>query len=390
MAYSVFGMVATGLESIPVFNCFFLFSNIVGAALWAADLEESGLGPSVDQVLVAVTSTGESAVALPVISDVIKTKTNCPTMISETFDEEEGLQSLKLAPENKSSDKGIKKLLIEEVVDKTAQPKVHSVDDTEHENEDVKYKFRWAETAKFPGFTSKDFQALLFKWGMQDHCYLKRFTYDQYLESYELHQFILNFFNDPNVNPHIRVLGSRDIWGSLGKVKKVEMEETLHNITSLTFFDRLTTTAGVVRSDGSIKKCLDEYHDGFLVADELRRCLLMPEFESYDCFSKEERREFIFHIFKALCLGGRLCQYEDDIEPYLDTTKKLYKDLIAVTKDPATGKLKVASYVFKILSVESSVSPLFPIAHPQNFCYICVDPIKRHVNLLYHASDVYY
>jgi cilia- and flagella-associated protein 300 len=64
------------------------------------------------------------------------------------------------------------------------------------------------------------------------------------------------------------------------------------------------------------------------VSDELRKCLLMEEFDSYSTFSAEDRKEFIFHIFKALCLGGRLCQFEDSAKPYLEATKKTYKDLI--------------------------------------------------------------
>nr|KAJ3419408.1 hypothetical protein HK105_006995 [Polyrhizophydium stewartii] len=246
---------------------------------------------------------------------------------------------------------------------------------------------------------------------MQGHCYIKRYAYDQYLEPYNVSAFLVDFFND---NPSIAVLGARDSWGTLGRVASVEMEPTAHTVTSLDFFDRLTTkgglaasawlaparqvcshalpaAAGVIReSTGEIKKCLDEYVDSFLVSDELRKCLLMPEYELYDIFTENDRREFIFHVFKAICLGGRLCQFEDELGPYLDVTKKLYKDLITVVKDPQTGRLRVASLIFKIKSVESSVSPLFPFEHPQNFCYVSIDPIRRHVNLWYHASDAYY
>ncbi|KAJ3009783.1 UNVERIFIED_CONTAM: hypothetical protein HDU68_002499 [Siphonaria sp. JEL0065] len=255
--------------------------------------------------------------------------------------------------------------------------------------DEPKFKFTWLEKTKLSGFNDKDVQSLLFKWGMQDHCYLKRFGFDRKLNPYEIDEFILNLFNDGNVNGHLKVLGTMDRWGTLGRVTSVEKEETLHSVTSLTFFDRLSTTAGVVRPDGSIKKCIDEYCGSFIVADELRKCLLMEESETYPAFSESDRKEFVFHVFKAMCLGGKLCQYEDDIEPYLMATKKVYKDLITVTKD-VSGKLAVSSLVFQIKSVESSVSPLFPIQHPQNFCYLSIDPIKRYVNVFYHASDVYY
>jgi cilia- and flagella-associated protein 300 len=159
--------------------------------------------------------------------------------------------------------------------------------------------------------------------GMLDHCYIKRFTYDQQFQSYQIDAFLLDFFNN---NPAIPVLSAGDRWGTLGRVEKVEKQETLHNITSLTFFNRLKGT--IARVNGDIKKCLDEYYENFLICDELRKCLLMPEFEFYHLFSESDRKEFIFHLFKGLCLGGRLCQFEDQLEPYLEVTKKCYKDLI--------------------------------------------------------------
>ncbi|KAJ3062258.1 hypothetical protein HDU98_001860 [Podochytrium sp. JEL0797] len=254
---------------------------------------------------------------------------------------------------------------------------------------DAKFKFEWLEHANLSIYRDKELQSLLFKWGMQDHCYMKRFSFDKQLKPYQIDEFLMDFFNDGNVNKHLKVLGTKDRWGSLGRVERVDKEDTLHSVTSLTFFDRLSTSADVVRQDGSIKKCLDEYVDSFVVADELRKCLLMPESETYSSFSEEDRKEFVFHVFRALCLGGKVCQYEDEIGEYLGATKKVYKDLISVTKD-TSGSLVVSSLVFEIKGVASSVSPLFPCEHPQNFCYVSVDAGKRVVNVWYHASDVYY
>lgn len=56
--------------------------------------------------------------------------------------------------------------------------------------------------------------------------------------------------------------------------------------------------------------------------------ILDQECEEYNVFSSEEREEFIFRVFEMLVLGGSLCQFEDVLQPYLDTTKKLYKELI--------------------------------------------------------------
>ncbi|KAK6414378.1 hypothetical protein LTR95_017744 [Oleoguttula sp. CCFEE 5521] len=41
-AYASFGIVAVLLEMIPIAGIFFAYTNTVGAALWAADLEQKG------------------------------------------------------------------------------------------------------------------------------------------------------------------------------------------------------------------------------------------------------------------------------------------------------------------------------------------------------------
>ncbi|KAJ3043621.1 hypothetical protein HK097_001707 [Rhizophlyctis rosea] len=210
------------------------------------------------------------------------------------------------------------------------------------------------------------------------------------MPEYDIDTFLLSFFNDPNVNPHIRVLGTMDRWGTTSKITSIEKEKTAHTVTSLSFFDKLNERDDILRPTGETIKCFDTYHDSFLISDQLRKCLLMPEEPSYEAFSPTDRQEFIFHVFKALCLGGRLCQFEDFVEPYLECTKLIYKDLVSVTKNPTTGKLQVASQVYKIKNATTSVSPLFPIEHPQNFMYVSIDPVRRYVNVWYHASDTYY
>lgn len=79
----------------------------------------------------------------------------------------------------------------------------------------------------------------LFKRGMQDHMYLHKFSYDQFMQHYQIEAFLLDFFNDAHVQGALRVLGTQDRWGKLGKVTSVSTEETLHTVTSLSFFDRL-------------------------------------------------------------------------------------------------------------------------------------------------------
>jgi hypothetical protein len=71
---------------------------------------------------------------------------------------------------------------------------------------------------------------------------------------------------------------------------------------------------------------------GIQIEDELRRCLLDEDSENYYLFDDEERAEFIFQLFTVTTIGGPLCQYENEIEPYFETTKTIYKDLVAIKK----------------------------------------------------------
>jgi len=72
------------------------------------------------------------------------------------------------------------------------------------------------------------------------------------------------------------------------------------------------------------------------------------------------------------------------MEPYLELTKGLYKDLVSVHKDGA-GQLQVRSLAFQITDVAASAATLFPRESPHNFCYVSIDPVQRHVHYWYAA-----
>ncbi|CAH2225405.1 Hypothetical predicted protein [Pelobates cultripes] len=119
---------------------------------------------------------------------------------------------------------------------------------------------------------------------------------------------------------------------------------------------------------------------------DLLKVLLLEDFEKYDIFSQSDREEFLFLLFKHLCLGGALCQYEDAIDPYLETTKSIYKDLLSVRKDPDSQEINIISSVFKVVAYDDQ-GRCYPSSkpHEQTFAYLIVDPMKRHVNVLYHS-----
>lgn len=64
-------------------------------------------------------------------------------------------------------------------------------------------------------------------------------------------------------------------------MRKVEAKNVLCTQVSMSFFDRLYSE-GVVRENGNIVKCLDEYPDDILIADELRKVSMGCGFEFFN------------------------------------------------------------------------------------------------------------
>lgn len=87
----------------------------------------------------------------------------------------------------------------------------------------------------------------------------------------------------------------------------IEWERVRAEATTLTAFARIVESP-VVRRDGTIQKRLEDYVDGIQVADLLRELLLVSDSEHYALFSETERAEFQFRLFRALALGGSVCQ----------------------------------------------------------------------------------
>ena len=65
---------------------------------------------------------------------------------------------------------------------------------------------------------------------------------------------------------------------------------------------------GIVRESKSIVKCYDEMYGDIMISDELRKLLLLDDSDNYEVYSEKDRSEFLFRIFKHICLGGSVCQ----------------------------------------------------------------------------------
>ncbi|XP_060682406.1 cilia- and flagella-associated protein 300 [Hemiscyllium ocellatum] len=249
------------------------------------------------------------------------------------------------------------------------------------------FTFRYLSNKKINFLEDSKTRDLFMKWSMLGRMSVQVFSFDQRFQSYEKDSFVQAFFQDSNVKANLKVLSPLSSeWTTLGKeVKEIQVEEVPCNQLSMLFFDCLYTE-GIVRETGHITKCLDEFYEDFVISDQLRQVLLLEESDKYQIFSDKEREEFVFRIFKHLCLGGVLCQYEDTIDPYLETCKTMYKELVSVQKDPDTKDIRIISTVFKV-TANDEYGICYPSTnkHEQTFAYLIVDPLKCHVHVLYHC-----
>jgi len=243
---------------------------------------------------------------------------------------------------------------------------------------DNAHKFTFVPLAKtFSSLEGKDNQELLLKWSLKDRIKAKMFTFDQQFQAYEKDKFGHDFFTSSEVANHL----SSGTKPSSVKVTSVPCIEL-----SMSFFDKLMD-GEIARENGDVKKCFDEYIGDFTISDHLRQMLINEDSDQFCEFNETERSEFLFLLFSHICLGGRLCQYEDNVQPYLDVTKAVYKDLISVQKNPETKELSILSNVFKVSCYNDEDDHIFPSdkQHPQNFAYLVIDPLKRTVICLSHV-----
>lgn len=54
-----------------------------------------------------------------------------------------------------------------------------------------------------------------------------------------------------------------------------------------------------------MKSCCGLDPNGFTVPEQM---LLLEDSDNYDLFSASDRDQFLFRVFKHVCLGGPVCQ----------------------------------------------------------------------------------
>ncbi|CAH8448562.1 unnamed protein product [Heterobilharzia americana] len=200
------------------------------------------------------------------------------------------------------------------------------------------------------------------------------FTFDHMFVPYKADDFFSRFFNTPLIQKVLSVPSTK---------LNVTIKSVRCTLTNMNIFHKLSN---LTYECGRIRKRMDEVYETILISDKLRECLLLEDSDDYSIFSEKEREEFLFRLFKHLCIGGEVCQQEDVIKPYIDTARKIYRDVISVQKNPVSKLIEIISYVYEVQAHDGE-NMVFPSneEHVNTFAYGIVDPLKRNLIILYHT-----
>ncbi|CAL1681742.1 unnamed protein product [Lasius platythorax] len=257
---------------------------------------------------------------------------------------------------------------------------------------DPKFTFVPLNEKTYVRINDRNTQEYLCKWGLKGNFVVQNFSFNEPFQQYHKYQLADAFFKDDSV---AKVLLSKqgNAWIKQGiRASSVEIKQVPCSVLSMSFFNKLKDPDnGITYSSGMICKKFDMQVEDFLVSDNLRGMLLDEESEEYNLYSEEERNEFVFRIFQMLILGGILCQFEDTLEPYLDVTKSIYKDLIKVQKQSTSNDLFVSTLVLEVIAKDSKGQDYFPSnsSKKQNFAFLLIDANSREITSFVHQYGGY-
>jgi Domain of unknown function (DUF4498) len=104
----------------------------------------------------------------------------------------------------------------------------------------------------------------------------------------------------------------------------IDSELLSTSVMTMEFFDRLLVS-DILASSGYIRGCFDEIYDGITVSDKLRDFLINEQSDSAAMYDVEDRKQFIFAIFKLFAVGGSMCQPDSKIQRSCPPLIKLFE-----------------------------------------------------------------
>ncbi|VUZ38672.1 unnamed protein product [Hymenolepis diminuta] len=244
------------------------------------------------------------------------------------------------------------------------------------------YTFYHVPSCDFPSLTGREAQHLLMQWSLKGRLHCQRFSFDEIFKHHDIEAFAKALFHDDSVRRSLENVEELPMDGCEVKVTPIPC-----TLTSMTLFDRCVGT--VTHESGRIKSCFEDYCGPLVINDCLTRMLCVEDSEFYNLYDQKDREEFLFRLFKHIVIGGELVQPSEDFNVYTNFVKNLYKDLISVQKMQDSDDIVITSKVYKV-QVLSNGLIVYPSAkeHTNNFAYLIVNPVKRHVIVLSHVYGI--
>lgn len=248
---------------------------------------------------------------------------------------------------------------------------------------------------RFAALKDKENVDLLTKWGISPSTSfeLMSLRFDQVFRRGNANTFLLDMFNSSAFKSQFRLgdgRGAGFVAYPAVEAKSVAYKPLTVTATTMDLLDKVMNDEIVVSSSGHIRKMMDVYLPcGVTVADRLRGLYMLgDESEDAGLYTPREKDELLYHVMWRILSGGALNQWEDTYDVYRSFTKELYKDLVSVVANPATGELEAASVAYIVESINQGEVPLFPRDDERgncNYLYVTIHPIAREVVIWYNA-----
>lgn len=142
------------------------------------------------------------------------------------------------------------------------------------------------------------------------------------------------------------------------KCNKVSFSKLRVTMLNLNFLDSLEE-AGLIKKGGRIAPTFGEVIHSVEIVNLIRDAWLNEDGEYFSVFDEDMRRELLVQLFNLLVIGGVLNQYDDSIEPYRETLKEIYKEVVSVKKDGSNGAIYCESSAY--LVTRTNVTNFFVI-----------------------------
>jgi len=225
----------------------------------------------------------------------------------------------------------------------------------------------------FPGFNTPEMKDRLQKWNLDQNMTVHKFRFTEPFKPGDGPALAASFAASAAVRSAI---GLADAGAAgAGDGDALAVQELRTSVVHMGFFDRIEE-AGLVAGTGYIRQMAEEAIDGVAVNDAVRDALVNRDSEHFELFSAEDRDEFIFLVFLFCAVGGAMCQQEDSWQPYLDATRKLYRELVSVHRATASGEVEVSSTVLRLRG-----QGICDEESPFSFAYLIVDPKVKHATI---------